>query len=163
MVRSQGNCVVMNHGNPLKSAGMWASRACEMESNGYICQRQQGTVLISAHPRWARKVPNCDIFVFSCRFGSASGSTAYPCFPVQTCGTGSNDLPRCGEATGLDWRPAPLRIFERDPGPGEKPPRAGVPHTADQQPPSTGLDRSLQLRGELANPHYNPNMRKWIV
>lgn len=65
MVRSQGNCVVMNHGNPLKNAGMWASRACEMENNGYICQRQQGLILIITHPRWAVKVQNCDKSVFS--------------------------------------------------------------------------------------------------
>lgn len=41
-VLSQGNCAVMIHGNPQKNTGMWASRACEMESNGFICQRQQG-------------------------------------------------------------------------------------------------------------------------
>ncbi|XP_041812441.1 C-type mannose receptor 2 [Chelmon rostratus] len=39
--KTRGNCVVMIHGNPQKNAGMWASRACEMESNGFICQRQQ--------------------------------------------------------------------------------------------------------------------------
>ncbi|CAN9505425.1 unnamed protein product [Ophioblennius macclurei] len=39
--KTPGNCVVMIHGNPVKKAGMWASRACEMESNGYICQRPQ--------------------------------------------------------------------------------------------------------------------------
>lgn len=38
----QGNCVAMIHGNPQKNVGMWASRACEMETNGYICQRPQG-------------------------------------------------------------------------------------------------------------------------
>lgn len=65
MVRSQGNCVVMNHGNPLKSAGMWASRACEMENNGYICQRQQGVILIVTRPHWAIKGQTCDISVFS--------------------------------------------------------------------------------------------------
>lgn len=27
---------------------MWASRACEMENNGYICQRQQGAILMAA-------------------------------------------------------------------------------------------------------------------
>lgn len=48
-VASQGNCVVMIHGNPQKKAGMWASRACEMESNGFICQREQG-LLINAIP-----------------------------------------------------------------------------------------------------------------
>ncbi|KAK2893561.1 C-type mannose receptor 2 [Channa argus] len=39
--KTPGNCVVMIHGNPQKNAGMWASRACEMESNAFICQRQQ--------------------------------------------------------------------------------------------------------------------------
>ncbi|XP_029997567.1 C-type mannose receptor 2 [Sphaeramia orbicularis] len=39
--RTPGNCVVMVHGNPEKNTGMWASRACEMESNGYICQKKQ--------------------------------------------------------------------------------------------------------------------------
>lgn len=48
-VTSQGNCVVMIHGNPPKNTGMWASRACEMESNGFICQRQQGVILINNH------------------------------------------------------------------------------------------------------------------
>uniref|UniRef100_A0A671WE13 Mannose receptor C-type 2 n=1 Tax=Sparus aurata TaxID=8175 RepID=A0A671WE13_SPAAU len=43
--RTPGNCVVMIHGNPLKNSGMWASRACEMESNGFICQRPQGMIL----------------------------------------------------------------------------------------------------------------------
>uniref|UniRef100_A0A3Q3JCG4 Mannose receptor, C type 2 n=1 Tax=Monopterus albus TaxID=43700 RepID=A0A3Q3JCG4_MONAL len=38
--RTPGNCVVMIHGNPQKNTGMWASRACEMESNGFICQRK---------------------------------------------------------------------------------------------------------------------------
>lgn len=45
IVTSQGNCVVMIHGNPQKNTGMWASRACEMESNGFICQREQGVLL----------------------------------------------------------------------------------------------------------------------
>ncbi|KAM4531180.1 C-type mannose receptor 2 [Odontesthes bonariensis] len=39
--KTPGNCVVIIHGNPQKKTGMWASRACEMESNGFICQRQQ--------------------------------------------------------------------------------------------------------------------------
>ncbi|XP_058509180.1 C-type mannose receptor 2 isoform X2 [Solea solea] len=39
--KTRGNCVVMIHGSPKKNTGMWASRACEMESNGYICQRRQ--------------------------------------------------------------------------------------------------------------------------
>ncbi|KAM9393770.1 C-type mannose receptor 2 [Pholidichthys leucotaenia] len=39
--RTLGNCVVMSHGNPLKKTGMWVSRGCEAESNGFICQRQQ--------------------------------------------------------------------------------------------------------------------------
>uniref|UniRef100_A0A3Q3J001 Mannose receptor, C type 2 n=1 Tax=Monopterus albus TaxID=43700 RepID=A0A3Q3J001_MONAL len=42
--RTPGNCVVMIHGNPQKNTGMWASRACEMESNGFICQSQQGVI-----------------------------------------------------------------------------------------------------------------------
>uniref|UniRef100_A0A8C6UVQ6 Mannose receptor, C type 2 n=1 Tax=Neogobius melanostomus TaxID=47308 RepID=A0A8C6UVQ6_9GOBI len=42
--RTPGNCVAMVHGNPQRNTGMWASRACEMESNGYICQRKQGTL-----------------------------------------------------------------------------------------------------------------------
>lgn len=37
----------MIHGNPQKNTGMWASRACEMESNGFICQRSQGVILNS--------------------------------------------------------------------------------------------------------------------
>ncbi|KAA8585380.1 hypothetical protein FQN60_004074, partial [Etheostoma spectabile] len=41
--KTPGNCVVMIHGNPQKKTAMWASRACEMESNGFICQRQQVT------------------------------------------------------------------------------------------------------------------------
>lgn len=40
----QGNCVVMIHGNPTKNTGMWASRACEMENHGFICQRSQGVI-----------------------------------------------------------------------------------------------------------------------
>lgn len=43
-VTPKGNCVLMIHGNPLKNTGMWASRACEMESHGFICQRQQGVI-----------------------------------------------------------------------------------------------------------------------
>uniref|UniRef100_A0A8C5EQ58 Mannose receptor, C type 2 n=1 Tax=Gouania willdenowi TaxID=441366 RepID=A0A8C5EQ58_GOUWI len=39
--KTPGNCVVMIHGNPWKKTGMWASRACEMENHGYICQRPQ--------------------------------------------------------------------------------------------------------------------------
>lgn len=35
----------MIHGTPQKNTGMWASRACEMESNGFICQRAQGVIL----------------------------------------------------------------------------------------------------------------------
>lgn len=43
--KTPGNCVVMIHGNPQKNTGMWASRACEMESNGFICQRPQDSSL----------------------------------------------------------------------------------------------------------------------
>ncbi|KAM4717477.1 C-type mannose receptor 2 [Anableps anableps] len=38
--KTPGNCVVMIHGNPERKAGMWASRACEMGNNGFICQKQ---------------------------------------------------------------------------------------------------------------------------
>lgn len=44
-VTLQGNCVVMYHENWQKKTGMWASRACEMESHGFICQRQQGLII----------------------------------------------------------------------------------------------------------------------
>ncbi|CDQ82862.1 unnamed protein product, partial [Oncorhynchus mykiss] len=43
--KSPGNCVVMIHGNPAKNTGMWASRACEMEKHGYICQKKQDPAL----------------------------------------------------------------------------------------------------------------------
>ncbi|KAM8844716.1 C-type mannose receptor 2 [Spinachia spinachia] len=46
--KSPGNCVVMIHGTPQKNTGMWASRACEMESNGFICQRAQESGLPAA-------------------------------------------------------------------------------------------------------------------
>lgn len=46
--RTPGNCVVMLHGNPQKNTGMWASRACEMENNGYICQKKQDPDLPAA-------------------------------------------------------------------------------------------------------------------
>ncbi|KAM3864043.1 C-type mannose receptor 2 [Diretmus argenteus] len=39
--KTPGNCVVLIHGNPEKNIGMWASRACEMEKHGFICQRKQ--------------------------------------------------------------------------------------------------------------------------
>ncbi|KAL0992746.1 hypothetical protein UPYG_G00097860 [Umbra pygmaea] len=39
--KTPGNCVVMVHGNPAKSTGMWASRGCEAERHGYICQKKQ--------------------------------------------------------------------------------------------------------------------------
>lgn len=35
----------MYHENLQKKTGMWASRACEMESHGFICQRQQGLII----------------------------------------------------------------------------------------------------------------------
>lgn len=35
----------MIHGNPQKNAGMWGSRACELESNGFICQKEQGVLI----------------------------------------------------------------------------------------------------------------------
>ncbi|CAJ1076237.1 C-type mannose receptor 2 [Xyrichtys novacula] len=48
--KTPGNCVVMIHGNPPKNTGMWASRPCEMESHGFICQRQQDPDLPPAPP-----------------------------------------------------------------------------------------------------------------
>ncbi|KAM6905293.1 C-type mannose receptor 2 [Xenentodon cancila] len=48
--KTPGNCVVMIHGNPLKRIGMWASRACEMENNGFICQKKQVQGLSPAPP-----------------------------------------------------------------------------------------------------------------
>ncbi|XP_075894955.1 C-type mannose receptor 2 [Nelusetta ayraudi] len=48
--KTRGNCVVMIHGNPQKNVGMWASRACEMETNGYICQRPQDSEYPPAPP-----------------------------------------------------------------------------------------------------------------
>lgn len=48
--KTPGNCVVMLHGNPLKKTGMWASRACEMENNGFVCQKQQDQGLPPAPP-----------------------------------------------------------------------------------------------------------------
>ncbi|XP_068509437.1 C-type mannose receptor 2 isoform X1 [Syngnathus scovelli] len=39
--KNPGNCVVAIHGNPQRHKGMWFSRACETESFGYLCQRQQ--------------------------------------------------------------------------------------------------------------------------
>ncbi|TNN85947.1 C-type mannose receptor 2 [Liparis tanakae] len=46
--KNPANCVVMIHGNPQQNTGMWASRACEMESNGFICQRSQESGLPAA-------------------------------------------------------------------------------------------------------------------
>uniref|UniRef100_A0A4W5PZF5 Mannose receptor C-type 2 n=1 Tax=Hucho hucho TaxID=62062 RepID=A0A4W5PZF5_9TELE len=43
--KTPGNCVVMIHGNPAKNTGMWASRACEIEKHGYICQKKQDPAL----------------------------------------------------------------------------------------------------------------------
>uniref|UniRef100_A0A3P8YM94 Mannose receptor, C type 2 n=1 Tax=Esox lucius TaxID=8010 RepID=A0A3P8YM94_ESOLU len=43
--KNPGNCVLMVHGNPAKSTGMWASRACEAEKHGYICQKKQDPTL----------------------------------------------------------------------------------------------------------------------
>uniref|UniRef100_A0A8C9TTG1 Mannose receptor C-type 2 n=1 Tax=Scleropages formosus TaxID=113540 RepID=A0A8C9TTG1_SCLFO len=37
----QVNCVVMLHGNPEKNTGMWASRVCETEKHGFVCQKQK--------------------------------------------------------------------------------------------------------------------------
>ncbi|XP_023813179.1 C-type mannose receptor 2 [Oryzias latipes] len=48
--KTPGNCVVMIHGNPEKKVGMWASKACEMENNGFICQKQQDRGLPPAPP-----------------------------------------------------------------------------------------------------------------
>uniref|UniRef100_A0A665USI8 Mannose receptor, C type 2 n=1 Tax=Echeneis naucrates TaxID=173247 RepID=A0A665USI8_ECHNA len=38
-----------------KNTGMWASRACEMESNGYICQRHQGVMSVITTASFALK------------------------------------------------------------------------------------------------------------
>ncbi|XP_062389023.1 C-type mannose receptor 2 [Sardina pilchardus] len=35
--KSPGNCVVMQHGSPARTTGMWASRGCETEKHGFIC------------------------------------------------------------------------------------------------------------------------------
>ncbi|KAM6957627.1 C-type mannose receptor 2 [Aplochiton taeniatus] len=40
-----GNCVVMLHGNPEKNTGMWASRPCETEQHGFICQGDPDSTL----------------------------------------------------------------------------------------------------------------------
>ncbi|XP_037544541.1 C-type mannose receptor 2 [Nematolebias whitei] len=55
--KTPGNCVVMIHGNPEKKTGMWASRACEMESNGFICQKQQGPRLDQSLPPAPALIP----------------------------------------------------------------------------------------------------------
>ncbi|XP_076000419.1 C-type mannose receptor 2 [Genypterus blacodes] len=46
--KTPGNCVVMVHGSPQKNAGMWASRACEMERHGFICQKKQDPAVLPA-------------------------------------------------------------------------------------------------------------------
>lgn len=46
--KTPGNCVVMLHGNPVKNTGMWASRACEMEKHGFICQKKQDSGIAPA-------------------------------------------------------------------------------------------------------------------
>ncbi|KAJ8253702.1 hypothetical protein COCON_G00203140 [Conger conger] len=39
------NCVVMLHGNPRRNAGMWASRRCEVERHGVVCQKSKDQAL----------------------------------------------------------------------------------------------------------------------
>ncbi|XP_064170944.1 C-type mannose receptor 2-like [Anguilla rostrata] len=39
------NCVVVLHGNPKKNAGMWASRRCEVERHGFVCQKSKDQAL----------------------------------------------------------------------------------------------------------------------
>ncbi|XP_061837872.2 C-type mannose receptor 2 isoform X1 [Nerophis lumbriciformis] len=46
--KNPGNCVALIHGNPHKNKGMWASRACEAESTGFLCQKQQDPGLPAA-------------------------------------------------------------------------------------------------------------------
>lgn len=114
----------MIHGNPQKNSGMWASRACEMENNGFICQRQQGIILISRLNRIFHLETGGSGFKSSCRLPRLefpSGPAAYSRLPVKACGAGWNNLPGCGEEAGLDRRSAPLRVFERDPGHCEEP------------------------------------------
>ncbi|KAJ8245954.1 hypothetical protein GJAV_G00262100 [Gymnothorax javanicus] len=41
----QVNCGLMLHGNPEKIAGMWVARKCEMEKNGFICQKRKDPAL----------------------------------------------------------------------------------------------------------------------
>ncbi|XP_015230321.1 PREDICTED: C-type mannose receptor 2 [Cyprinodon variegatus] len=48
--KTRGNCVAMIYGNPDRRTGMWASRACEMENLGYICQKQPDQALPPAPP-----------------------------------------------------------------------------------------------------------------
>lgn len=60
----QGNCVVMIHGNPERKTGMWASRACEMESNGFICQKQQGPSRGARHAAGPRENREVNFFFF---------------------------------------------------------------------------------------------------
>ena len=82
------------------------------------------------------------------RFRSAPSPGPYPCLPVNACWAGWSDLPGCGEASGLDRSPAPLWIFEWDPGHVEGSLPAGLPHTPDQQPAPARMDRTLQLWSE---------------
>ncbi|KAJ8284375.1 hypothetical protein COCON_G00032250 [Conger conger] len=39
------NCGVMLHGNPEKNTGMWATRRCEVEKQGFICQKSKDPAL----------------------------------------------------------------------------------------------------------------------
>ncbi|XP_066497650.1 C-type mannose receptor 2 [Hoplias malabaricus] len=39
--KNLGNCVVLLHGSPLKTTGMWASRSCEGEKHGFICMKDK--------------------------------------------------------------------------------------------------------------------------
>lgn len=108
MVHSQGNCVVMIHGNPLKNAGMWASRACEMESNGYICQRPQGMISIRNHPHRAVTVASAPTGGVKPVFSNFSSDSDLPPAPPLFPGSLSKPL-QLGDFTyrvvekRLDW------------------------------------------------------------
>uniref|UniRef100_A0AAY4B801 Mannose receptor, C type 2 n=1 Tax=Denticeps clupeoides TaxID=299321 RepID=A0AAY4B801_9TELE len=39
--KSPANCVLMLHGSPARTTGMWASRGCETEKHGYICMKNK--------------------------------------------------------------------------------------------------------------------------
>ncbi|XP_072560794.1 C-type mannose receptor 2 [Paramormyrops kingsleyae] len=45
LTKTRVNCVAVLHGNPDKMTGMWASRGCEAEKHGYVCQRRKDPTL----------------------------------------------------------------------------------------------------------------------